>query len=191
MYYLKYFCIFQSENRTKNIQSLKAETEYFKMEKEQIYRQTTSQIKSLIDGVDNKVGALANVAAALKETFSYYFWVGFYIVKGEVLELGPFQGPVACYTIKKGKGVCGTAWELRKTIVVPDVEKFPGHIACSSKSRSEIVVPVFKGSDVVAVIDVDSANLNAFDDKDKEGLEKIAEIIRNLPSTRQWCACQC
>lgn len=91
------------------------------MEKEQIYRQTTSQIKSLIDGVDNKVGALANVAAALKETFSYYFWVGFYIVKGEVLELGPFQGPVACYTIKKGKGVCGTAWELRKTIVVPDV----------------------------------------------------------------------
>ena len=191
MYYLKYFCIFQSENRAKNIQSLKAETEDFKMEKEQIYRQTTSQIKSLIDGVDNKVGALANVAAALKETFSYYFWVGFYIVKGEVLELGPFQGPVACYTIKKGKGVCGTAWELRKTIVVPDVEKFPGHIACSSKSRSEIVVPVFKGSDVAAVIDVDSANLNAFDDKDKEGLEKIAEIIRNLPSTRQWCACQC
>ncbi len=147
------------------------------MEKEQIYRQTTSQIKSLIDGVDNKVGALANVAAALKETFSYYFWVGFYIVKGEVLELGPFQGPVACYTIMKGKGVCGTAWELRKTIVVPDVEKFPGHIACSSKSRSEIVVPVFKGSDVVAVIDVDSANLNAFDDKDKEGLETIAKIL--------------
>ena len=191
MYYLKYFCIFQSENRTKNIEPFKAETEYFKMEKEQIYRQTTSQIKSLIDGVDNKVGALANVAAALKETFSYYFWVGFYIVKGEVLELGPFQGPVACYTIKKGKGVCGTAWEERRTIVVPDVEKFPGHIACSSKSRSEIVVPVFKGSDVAAVIDVDSANLNAFDDKDKEGLEKIAEIIRNLPSTRQWCACQC
>ena len=180
MYYLKYFCIFQSENRTKNIQPFKAETEDFKMEKEQIYRQTTSQIKSLIDGVDNKVGALANVAAALKETISYYFWVGFYIVKGEVLELGPFQGPVACYTIKKGKGVCGTAWELRKTIVVPDVEKFPGHIACSSKSRSEIVVPVFKGSDVAAVIDVDSANLNAFDDKDKEGLEKIAEIISQL-----------
>ena len=135
MYYLKYFCIFQSENRTKNIQPFKAKTEY---------------------------------------------WVGFYIVKGEVLELGPFQGPVACYTIKKGKGVCGTAWELRKTIVVPDVEKFPGHIACSSKSRSEIVVPVFKGSDVAAVIDVDSANLNAFDDKDKEGLEKITEIISQL-----------
>ena len=130
---MKYFCIFQSENRTKNIQPFKAKTEYFKMEKEQIYRQTTSQIKSLIDGVDNKVGALANVAAALKETFSYYFWVGFYIVK-----------------------------------------------ACSSKSRSEIVVPVFKGSDVAAVIDVDSANLNAFDDKDKEGLEKITEIISQL-----------
>ena len=180
MYYLKYFCIFQSENRAKNIQSLKAEIEDFKMEKEQIYRQTTSQIKSLIYGVDNKVGALANVAAALKETFSYYFWVGFYIVKGEILELGPFQGPVACYTIKKGKGVCGTAWELRKTIVVPDVEKFPGHIACSSKSRSEIVVPVFKASDVVAVIDVDSANHNAFDDKDKEGLETIAKMIEPL-----------
>ena len=116
----------------------------------------------------------------MKETFSYYFWVGFYIVKGEILELGPFQGPVACYTIKEGKGVCGTAWKLRKTIVVPDVEKFPGYIACSSKSRSEIVVPVFKGSDVVAVIDVDSANLNAFDDKDKEGLETIAKMIEPL-----------
>ena len=135
MYYLKYFCIFQSENRAKNIQSLKAEIEDFKMEKEQIYRQTTSQIKSLIYGVDNKVGALANVAAALKETFSYYFWVGFYIVKD---------------------------------------------IACSSKSRSEIVVPVFKDSDVVAVIDVDSANHNAFDDKDKEGLETIAKMIEPL-----------
>lgn len=150
------------------------------MEKEQLYRQTTSQIKPLIDGINNKVGALANVAAALKEAFGYYFWVGFYIVKGDELELGPFQGPVACYTIKKGKGVCGTAWEQKNTIVVPDVEKFPGHIACSSKSRSEIVIPVFNGSDVVAVIDVDSANLNAFDDKDKEGLEKIAETIRRF-----------
>lgn len=145
--------------------------------KEQIYQQSTSQIESLIDGIDNKVGALANVAAALKEAFGYYFWVGFYIVKGEKLALGPFQGPVACYTIKKGKGVCGTAWEQKKTIVVTDVEKFPGHIACSSKSRSEIVVPVFKGNDVVAVIDVDSEVLNAFDDKDKENLEKIAEIV--------------
>lgn len=150
------------------------------MEKEQLYRQTTSQIKPLIDGINNKVGALANVAAALKEAFGYYFWVGFYIVKGDELELGPFQGPVACYTIKKGKGVCGTAWEQKNTIVVPDVEKFPGHIACSSKSRSEIVVPVFNGSDVVAVIDVDSTNLNAFDDKDKEGLEKIAGIVSGL-----------
>ena len=163
-----------------NKQSFKAGIADFKMDKEQIYQQTTSQIKSLIDGIDNKVGALANVAAALKEAFSYYFWVGFYIVKGDELELGPFQGPVACYTIKKGKGVCGTAWEQKKTIVVPNVEKFPGHIACSSKSRSEIVIPVFNGSDVVAVIDVDSANLNAFDDKDKEGLEKIAETIRRF-----------
>lgn len=150
------------------------------MEKEQIYQQTISQIKPLIASIDNKVGALANVAAALKDAFGYYFWVGFYIVKGDELELGPFQGPVACYTIKKGKGVCGTAWEQKNTIIVPDVEKFPGHIACSSKSRSEIVVPVFKDDDVVAIIDVDSTNLNSFDDVDKEGLEKIAEIISPL-----------
>lgn len=150
------------------------------MEKELIYQQTTSQIKSLIDGIDNKVGALANVAAALKDAFGYYFWVGFYIVKGDELMLGPFQGPVACFTIKKGKGVCGTAWEQKKTIVVPDVEKFPGHIACSSKSRSEIVVPVFKDNEVVAVIDVDSTNLNDFDDKDKEGLETIAKLVEIL-----------
>lgn len=150
------------------------------MEKEQIYQQTISQIKSLIEGIDNKVGALANVSAALKEAFVYYFWIGFYIVKGKELVLGPFQGPVACYTIKKGKGVCGTAWEQEKAIVVPDVEKFPGHIACSSRSRSEIVVPVFKDNEVVAVIDVDSTNLNDFDDKDKEGLEEIAEIVAAL-----------
>lgn len=150
------------------------------MEKELIFQQTTSQIKSLIDGIDNKVWALANVAAALKDAFGYYFWVGFYIVKGDELMLGPFQGPVACFTIKKGKGVCGTAWEQKKTIVVPDVEKFPGHIACSSKSRSEIVVPVFKDNEVVAVIDVDSTNLNDFDDKDKEGLETIAKLVEIL-----------
>lgn len=150
------------------------------MEKELIYKETTSQIRSLIEGVANKVGALANVAAALKEAFGYYFWIGFYIVKGDELELGPFQGPVACYTIKKGKGVCGTAWEQKKTIVIPDVEKFPGHIACSSKSRSEIVVPVFKDDEVVAVIDVDSISLNAFDEKDKEGLEVIAKMIEPL-----------
>lgn len=148
--------------------------------KTKIYTRLSKQIPSLITDVDNKVGALANVAAALKEAFGYYFWVGFYIVKGDELELGPFQGPVACYAIKKGKGVCGTAWEQKKTIVVPDVEKFPGHIACSSKSRSEIVVPVFKDDEVVAVIDVDSTNLNAFDDKDKDGLEAIAKMIEPL-----------
>lgn len=145
--------------------------------KTKVYNRLSKQIPALITDVDNKVGALANVAASLKDAFGYYFWVGFYIFNGDELELGPFQGPVACYTIKKGKGVCGTAWEQKKTIVVPDVEKFPGHIACSSKSRSEIVVPVFKGSEVVAVIDVDSANLNAFDDKDKEGLETIAKLV--------------
>ena len=145
--------------------------------KAKVYNRLSKQIPALITDVDNKVGALANVAAALKDAFGYYFWVGFYIVKDDELVLGPFQGPVACYSIKKGKGVCGTSWEQKKTIVVPDVEKFPGHIACSSKSRSEIVVPVFKGSEVVAVIDVDSANLNAFDDKDKEGLETIAKLV--------------
>ncbi len=148
--------------------------------KELIYQQTLSQIESLIDGVDNKVGALANVSAALKDAFDHYFWVGFYIVKGEELVLGPFQGPVACYAIKKGRGVCGTAWEHRETIVVPDVEKFPGHIACSSKSRSEIVVPVFKEGEVAGVIDVDSTSLDAFDEADKEGLAKIAVAVSRL-----------
>lgn len=148
--------------------------------KTKIYTRLSKQILSLITDVDNKVVALANVVSALKEAFGYYFWVGFYIVKGEVLELGPFQGPVACYSIKKGKGVCGSAWEQKKTILVPDVEKFLSHIACSSKSRSEIVVPVFKDDEVVAVIDVDSTNLNAFDDKDKEGLETIAKMIEPL-----------
>lgn len=150
------------------------------MTKEQTYQQTLSQIASLIEGVDNHVGVLANVAAALKYAFGNYFWVGFYRVRDQVLELGPFQGPVACYTIQKGKGVCGTSWEQKKTIIVPDVEQFPGHIACSSMSRSEIVVPVFKADEVVAVIDVDSTSLSAFDDKDREGLEKIAAIISPL-----------
>lgn len=149
-------------------------------DKAKAYRQIIPQIEAMIEGVDNHVGALANVAAALKDAFGYYLWVGFYVVKGDELALGPFQGPVACYSIKKGKGVCGAAWEKEQTIIVADVEQFPGHIACSSKSRSEIVVPVFNDKEVKAVIDVDSADLGAFDEKDKEGLEKIAEIISPL-----------
>lgn len=150
------------------------------MDKAGIYGQVIPQIESLIDGVENIVGAQANVTALLKENFSYYFWVGFYIVNGNQLELGPFQGSVACYSIQKGKGVCGTAWEKGETIIVPDVKQFPGHIACSSKSRSEIVVPVVKDGDVKAVIDVDSTDLSAFEEADNEGLEKIAEIVSSL-----------
>lgn len=151
-----------------------------KMEKAQTYEQLIPQIESLIKDVDNHVGALANVSALLHSSFLHYFWCGFYIVKGNVLELGPFQGDVACYTIKKGRGVCGKAWEERQTLIVPNVLQFPEHIACSSKSRSEIVVPVFKDEEVVAVIDVDSKGYSAFDDIDKDGLEKIAKIVSPL-----------
>ena len=150
------------------------------IQKKQLYSELIPQVKSLIDGVDNHVGALANVAALLHDTLPYFFWVGFYIVRNGQLELGPFQGDVACYTIKKGRGVCGKAWEDKQTLVVPNVLQFPGHIACSSKSRSEIVVPVFKGEEVIAVIDVDSEGYSAFDDIDKDGLEKISKIISPL-----------
>lgn len=151
-----------------------------KAEKTQTYQQLVPMVESMIDGIDNHVGALANVSALLLHSFLHYFWCGFYIVDGNKLELGPFQGEVACFSIKKGHGVCGKAWEERQTIIVPNVLQFPGHIACSSKSRSEIVVPVFRDSEVVAVIDVDSKGYSQFDDIDKEGLEKIAEIISPL-----------
>ena len=151
-----------------------------KMEIAKTYEQLIPEVEALIKDVDNHVGALANVSALLHSSFLHYFWCGFYIVSGDKLELGPFQGDVACYTIKKGRGVCGKAWEEKQTIVVPNVLQFPGHIACSSKSRSEIVVPVFKGDDVVAVIDVDSKGYSAFDYIDKAGLEKIAKIISQL-----------
>ena len=150
------------------------------IQKKQLYAELIPQVKSLIDGVDNTVGALANVAALLHDTLPYFFWVGFYIVRNDQLVLGPFQGPVACYTISKGKGVCGTAWDKAETIVVPDVEQFPGHIACSSKSRSEIVVPIKKDGEVVAVLDVDSTGLNTFSEEDKDGLENVAEIVNDL-----------
>ncbi len=144
--------------------------------KAKAYSTVLAQAESLVAGVTNRVGALANICALLKDTFPHYFWVGFYLVEGENLCLGPFQGPVACYAIGKGRGVCGTAWQEARTLVVPDVEQFPGHIACSSRSRSEIVVPVFKDGSVAAVIDVDSESLAAFDSADQHGLERLAML---------------
>lgn len=146
----------------------------------QTYQEIVPQVASIIEGVGNRTGALANVSSLLKGAFSHYFWVGFYIVNGDALELGPFQGDPACYSIGKGKGVCGTAWAEGQSVTVPDVHKFPGHIACSSKSCSEIVVPIMKGDEVKAVIDVDSESYGSFDDTDREGLERIAVILSAL-----------
>jgi GAF domain-containing protein len=140
------------------------------------YESLLPQIEGLLEGEADLVANLANVVAALKEQFGW-LWVGFYLVKENELVLAPFQGPVACTRIRKGKGVCGTSWEKEKTIIVADVEKFPGHIACSSLSRSEIVVPAIRNKKVVAVLDVDSEHLNYFDETDQFFLEKIVEII--------------
>ena len=144
--------------------------------KEDQYRTLIPQIKGLLTGETDLVANMANVTAALKEQFSW-LWVGFYVVKEDELVLAPFQGPVACTRIKKGRGVCGTSWQLAKTLIVPDVEKFPGHIACSSLSKSEIVVPVIKDNKVVAVLDVDSAEYNSFDEIDEKYLNEIVQMI--------------
>ncbi len=150
------------------------------MIKTEKYQLLLSQTKSLIEGETDAVSVMANVAAAIHEAMGF-FWTGFYLVKDGELRLGPFQGPVACMHIGYGKGVCGTAWKQRQTIVVPDVENFPGHIACSSLSRSEIVVPVFADNgDVAAVLDIDSRELSTFDDTDKIFLEKICQHISYL-----------
>jgi L-methionine (R)-S-oxide reductase len=141
------------------------------------YQSLIPQLKGLLEGETDLVANLANTVAALKEQFGW-FWVGFYLVKNEELVLGPFQGPVACTRIRKGRGVCGTSWEKATTLIVPDVEKFPGHIACSSLSKSEIVVPLFAGDLVVGVLDVDSENYNEFDNIDQTYLEEIAGLIR-------------
>ena len=138
------------------------------------YQQLLPQIKALVEGESNRTANLANAAAALKMTFGF-FWVGFYTVEDDQLVLGPFQGPIACTRIAKGKGVCGTAWERNETLVVPDVDAFPGHIACSSDSRSEIVVPVSKNGTVVAVLDVDSDQLNDFDETDAQYLTELCQ----------------
>ncbi|TKK71577.1 GAF domain-containing protein [Ilyomonas limi] len=144
--------------------------------KEEQYQALLPQIKALIEGEEDLIANLANICGALKEQFNWW-WVGFYLVKKDELVLGPFQGPVACTRIKKGRGVCGTAWQLAHTVIVPDVNQFLGHIACSSLSRSEIVVPVFKNEEVVAVLDADSEHLAHYDEVDKQYLEEIVKWI--------------
>lgn len=144
--------------------------------KKELYENLIPQIESLIEDETDLIANMANVSACLKDTFNFW-WVGFYRVIGEELVLGPFQGPLACTRIRKGKGVCGTAWQSAKTIVVPDVDAFPGHIACSSLTKSEIVVPVFKGDEVIAVLDIDSEKLSNFDEIDKKYLEKISSVF--------------
>jgi L-methionine (R)-S-oxide reductase len=144
--------------------------------KEEQYTNLLPQIKGLLTGEDDLVANLANVAAALKEQFNW-LWVGFYLVKENELVLGPFQGPVACTRISKGRGVCGTSWAHAKTLVVPDVEKFPGHIACSSLSKSEIVIPIIKNEEVIGVLDVDSVDFATFDETDETYLQQIVNLI--------------
>lgn len=140
------------------------------------YESLLPQIRGLIEGENNLIANLANIAAALKEQFNWW-WVGFYWIIDDELVLGPFQGPVACTRIKKGRGVCGKSWETEKTLIVQDVEKFPGHIACSSYSKSEIVVPIFQQGIIVGVLDVDSEYLSQFDETDQVYLEKIMRFI--------------
>ena len=146
--------------------------------KEERYAALLPQLEGLLAGEADEVANLAKVAAALKEAFDF-FWVGFYRVSGDELVLGPFQGPVACARVRKGRGVCGTAWQEARTLVVPDVDAFPGHIACSSLSRSEIVVPLTDGAGAVwGVLDVDSSELNTFDEVDARCLEEVCRLLR-------------
>lgn len=145
-------------------------------DKEALYKEILPQAKSLLEGETDEVACMANLSALLHHAFGFW-WTGFYRVVGDELVLGPFQGPVACIHIPYGRGVCGTAWQRGETVVVPDVEEFPGHIACSSESRSEIVVPVWRGGRVAAVLDIDSRELSTFNDTDREYLERIVETI--------------
>lgn len=144
------------------------------------YRSLIPQISALLDGESDGIANMANVCAALKEQFGF-FWVGFYLVKDDELVLGPFQGPVACTRIKKGKGVCGSAWDQNKALIVPDVEVFPGHIACSSASRSEIVLPLYRNGNIIGVLDVDSIELDSFDETDAKYLAEILNLIPFRP----------
>ena len=146
--------------------------------KEEKYKELLPQIKALLEAESDVTANLANVCAALKYSMNF-FWVGFYLVKGEQLVLGPFQGPVACTRINMGKGVCGTSWKNKETVIVEDVDKFPGHIACSSLSKSEIVLPVFdKNNSVIGVLDVDSDELNSFDKTDETYLKHIIALLQ-------------
>ncbi|MBR1808331.1 MAG: GAF domain-containing protein [Paludibacteraceae bacterium] len=144
--------------------------------KEELYRQVLPQIEAVVSGETDTTANMANIAALLHEAFGFW-WTGFYIVRGEMLVLGPFQGPVACTRIQRGKGVCGTAWERAETVVVPDVHKFAGHIACSSESNSEIVVPLMRNGEVWAVLDIDSREFGRFDETDKRYLEQVAAML--------------
>ncbi|HEY5968957.1 MAG TPA: GAF domain-containing protein [Chitinophagaceae bacterium] len=144
--------------------------------KEEQYESLLPQIKALLEGEPDLIANLANITGALKEQFNW-LWIGFYLVKNDELVLGPFQGPVACTRIKKGKGVCGASWAKAQTLIVPDVEKFPGHIACSSLSRSEIVVPIIRNNKVIGVLDVDSIEPDQYDNIDQDYLEQITELI--------------
>ena len=147
--------------------------------KKEKYVSLLPQIKALITGENDWIANTSNIAAALNETFGF-FWVGFYRVYENELVLGPFQGPIACTRIAFGKGVCGSAWKEKQTLLVPDVEAFPGHIACSSASKSEIVVPIMKNDTVIAVLDVDSDQLNDFDETDKKYLEELCQYVSDL-----------
>lgn len=144
--------------------------------KQEQYESLIPQIKGLLDGEEDIVANMANVAAALWQQFGW-LWTGFYIVRNDQLVLGPFQGPIACTRIAKGRGVCGTAWEKAKTLIVPNVNNFPGHIACSSASQSEIVVPIVQNGEVVAVLDVDSEHIDFFDDIDRTYLEQVVQLL--------------
>lgn len=146
------------------------------MDKIENYKLLLAQVKAIVKDETDSVANMANVAALIQETF-HFWWTGFYRVIGEQLVLGPFQGPVACTRIGFGKGVCGTSWKEKKTLVVEDVEQFPGHIACSSESKSEIVVPLMKNGEVIGVLDIDSERLATFDQTDKAWLEQIAEAV--------------
>jgi L-methionine (R)-S-oxide reductase len=148
-------------------------------DKKENYATLIPQIEALVSDESDIIANLSNIAAALKQAMGF-FWVGFYLVKDNQLVLGPFQGPIACTRINFGKGVCGTAWKTRKTILVPNVDEFPGHIACSSASKSEIVVPAIKNNEVALVLDVDSDRLNDFDNTDQEALEKLMKIIERF-----------
>ena len=146
------------------------------MDKAEKYQEVYKQILGVVSGKTDQIANMANTAGLLHEAFGFW-WTGFYIIRGSQLVLGPFQGPVACTRIGFGKGVCGTSWERRETVIVPDVHLFPGHIACSSQSQSEIVVPIFHNDEIYAVLDIDSKELATFDEVDKEWLEKIARLL--------------